>query len=98
MKNDLITKGDAVKAILDWMDEHKREVIHKQDITDVIMPLSEDIIRCKDCKWWDTTEAMPFGYCLAAKHGYYSRHWEINIRRTYDANFYCADAERKENG
>lgn len=39
MKTDLIRKEDAIKAIFNWMDTHKREVIHKQDITDVIMPL-----------------------------------------------------------
>lgn len=55
------------------------------------------IIRCKDCKWWDRkSEDSPMGYCHACKHGYYSRHWEINIHRTYEADFFCADAEPKE--
>ena len=39
MKTDLITKGAAVKAILDWMDLHKSETIHKQDIAEIIMGL-----------------------------------------------------------
>ena len=29
-----------------------------------------EIIRCKDCKWWDKSEDSPFGYCMAMKHGY----------------------------
>ena len=53
-----------------------------------------EIIRCKDCKWWDKYSDT-HGYCLAAKHGYWSEHWEISIRRTYDADWYCADAERR---
>ena len=54
-----------------------------------------DVIRCKDCKWWDKYSDTR-GYCLAAKHGYWSEHWDISIRRTYDADWYCADAERRE--
>ena len=58
-------------------------------------PIQPDVIRCKDCKWWDKYSNTR-GYCLAAKHGYWSEHWDISIRRTYDANWYCADAERRE--
>lgn len=89
MKTDLITKGAAVKAVLNWMDEHKREVIHKQDITDVIMPLSESIIRCKDCKHAFINshhEAKPL-IC-----GY------TRMCGTTEPNWFCADGERKENG
>lgn len=55
-----------------------------------------EIIHCKDCKWWDKSEDSPFGYCMAAKHGYMSPHWEIGIYRRYKGDFYCADAERRE--
>ena len=54
------------------------------------------LIRCKDCKWWDKGDDTPFGYCLAMKHGYFSSNWEIGIYRRYKGDFYCADAERKE--
>lgn len=62
------------------------------------MPTAEEeIIRCKDCKWWDKKdESGTYGYCHAIKHSYYSRHWEISIYRTYEADFFCADAEPKE--
>ena len=56
-----------------------------------------EIIRCKDCKWyekWD--EDSSYGYCHAMKHCHYSKHWEINIYRTYNEDFFCADAERRE--
>lgn len=56
-----------------------------------------EIIRCKDCKWWDKYSDT-HGYCLAAKHGCWTEHWDISIRRTYDADWYCADAERREDG
>ena len=54
-----------------------------------------EIIRCKDCKWWDKSEEGQFGYCMAMKHGYYSTNWEISIHRRYKGDFYCADGERR---
>jgi len=54
-----------------------------------------EIVRCKECKWWDKKDGSPVGYCHAAKHGYYSGHWEIEIYRTYKEDFYCADGERE---
>ena len=62
------------------------------------LPSAEpEIIYCKDCRWWDReAEDSPIGYCHACKHSHYSRHWEINIRRTYEEDFFCADAEPKE--
>lgn len=52
------------------------------------------IIHCRDCKWWDKKdENGTYGYCHAIKHSHYSRRWEINIHRTYEEDFFCADAE-----
>ena len=64
------------------------------------LPSAEpEVIRCKDCRWWDReSEDSPIGYCHACKHGHYSRHWEISIRRTYEEDFFCADAEPKMYG
>ena len=53
------------------------------------------LVRCKDCKWWDKYSEKR-GYCMAAKHGFMSSHWEIGIYRIYDEDFFCADAEPKE--
>ena len=54
----------------------------------------QGVIHCKDCRWWEKNEyCSSYGYCHAIKHSYYSRHWEINIHRTYEEDFYCADAE-----
>jgi len=54
-----------------------------------------DLIRCKDCRWWDKSEDSPFGYCMAMKHGYMTANWEIGIYRRYKGDFYCADTERR---
>lgn len=61
------------------------------------MPSAQpEIIRCKDCKWWDRKDGQSsYGYCHAIKHSHYSRNWEISIYRTYDKDFFCADAERR---
>ena len=59
------------------------------------MTAQPEIIRCKDCRWWDKYGDYDNGYCMAAKHGYWSAHWDISIRRTYKGDFYCADAERR---
>lgn len=53
-----------------------------------------EIVRCKDCRWFERFDNSKRGYCHAAKHGHYSSHWEIHINRVYDEDFYCADAER----
>lgn len=62
------------------------------------LPSAElEIIHCKDCKWWgyedDTGKVR---VCHAAKHGHISSHWEISIYRTYRGDFYCSDAEVRE--
>ena len=64
------------------------------------LPYAEpEIIYCKDCRWWDReAEDSPMGYCHACKHSHYSRHWEINIRRTYEEDVCCSDADPKEEG
>lgn len=54
-----------------------------------------EIVRCRECRWWDKKDDSPLGYCHAAKHCHYSRHWEIQIYRTYPADFFCADGERR---
>ena len=64
----------------------------------VLLKVQEQIVRCKDCKWWDKKEQSSYGYCHAMKHGYHSEYWEIGIYRKYKADFFCADGEEKEGG
>lgn len=56
----------------------------------------QELVRCKECRWWDKIEDSPMGYCHACKHAHYSRNWEISIYRTHKGDFFCADGERKD--
>lgn len=103
--NDLISRQAAIDAIscdITVTGRQNAELVAATigSFADRIkaLPSAEPkIIRCKDCRWWDReSEDSPMGYCHACKHGHYSRHWEISIRRTYEEDFFCADAEPKE--
>lgn len=97
--DDLISRQAAIERIeaeyQAWGDDYDvRQILG--DLED--LPSAQpEIIRCKDCKWWDKYSEK-HGYCMAAKHGFMSSHWEISIYRTYDEDFFCADAEPKEKG
>lgn len=62
------------------------------------LPSAEpEIIRCQDCKWWDRLEeGHPYGYCRACRSGTHTERWEISIYRQNRYDFFCADAEPKE--
>ena len=70
-------------------------MIHAINVIKGMPSVQPEIIRCKDCRWWDKYGDYDNGYCMAAKHGHWSEHWEICIRRKYKGDFYCADAERR---
>lgn len=72
------------RQLADWLRDYKRLLDEPE------------IIRCKDCKWWDRYGEGRMGYCHAIKHHYYTTNWEIHILRTYRDDFYCADAEVRE--
>ena len=87
MNNDLISRQQAIDDIwtvsplarLDrkWVDRWLRQLPSAQP----------EIIRCKDCKYWDTTwqndYAPNYHYCPM-------------IDGTHRNDFYCAYAERRE--
>lgn len=82
---------DAIELLKEQPDEH--EVCAN-------CPVDKDyaeIVRCKDCKWWDKkSEESNYGYCHACKHGFHSKNWEIGIYRIYNGDFFCADGETEE--
>ena len=87
-----------VNEIILGTDTYKRELQEHTQTAEWLKELAErrklpEIIYCKDCRWWDKFNEK-YGYCLAAKHGHWSENWEISIRRVYNEDFYCADAER----
>jgi len=95
---DLIERQAAIDAM---KDTFKGTMVGTRVAVDAInrLPSAEPVIHCEDCKWWDQKfDDSPMGYCMAAKHNHYSTHWEIHIQRTYGKNFFCADAEPKEEG
>lgn len=100
--SDLISRQDAIDALVEMYcksDEDGYVWIIRGDACLRIDALPSvdavEVVRCKDCRWWDKREESNYGYCHAAKHGYYSRNWEISIYRTYSEDFFCADGERK---
>ena len=91
---DLIDRQAAIDAI----NDSSVLFCERSKINDILRELPSaqtEIIRCKDCKWWDKDTESTYGYCMAMKHGYMSANWEIGIYRRYKGNFYCADAERR---
>jgi hypothetical protein len=54
------------------------------------------VIRCKNCKYWEPQWAGSSGTCRAAQYGHVSNDWGITITRTHGPDWYCADAELKE--
>ena len=93
--SNLVSRQDAID------DLHCKDPSQIWDTADIEVWINElpsaepEIIRCKDCRWWDKSEDSPFGYCMAMKHGYMTANWEIGIYRRYKGDFYCADAERR---
>lgn len=97
--DDLISRqaaiSTAITAAIDWHRLANPQYSIAYCVGEAMRKLPSaqpEIIRCKDCKWWDKYSETQ-GYCMAARHGYYSSHWEIHIRRTYGEDFFCADAE-----
>lgn len=95
----MVSYFNQTVADMDIDRKYKMELLGM--ITAILQRHDEDvkpqpeIIRCKDCRWWDKHGDYDNGYCMAAKHGYWSEHWDITIRRVYKGDFYCADAEPK---
>ena len=89
--------NDCRTATFIWLSEAEaitawnRAMIAK----DINVPDKErKIIRCADCKWWDRLEeGHPYGYCLACRSGTHTERWDISIYRQCKFDFYCADAE-----
>lgn len=93
-----INEDELLKAIAFECDHDVQscnDCRNKCDLYSIIIN-QKDIIRCKDCKWWDKEENSLYGYCLACKHGYSSSNWEIRIYRTYKGDWFCAEGALKE--
>lgn len=89
---DAVSKEEYDK-LKDLCEQYKYE----RDVLEDVQRNKVEVVRCKDCKWWESLEkGHPVGYCNACKHGYKSSSWDIGIYRTTRKDFFCADGERKE--
>ena len=79
----------------EWICEETPVVLVNGEVLTASLHQIKELVRCKDCKWWDKKGESPYGYCHACKHGYSSPNWEIGIYRTYKGDWFCADGERR---
>ena len=100
--NDLISRQAAIDALNEvsehYTDKGREWHPHVNFMVEAIenLPSAQpEIVRCRECKWWEKQEDSTLGYCNAAKHCYYSLNWEVQIYRRHRADFFCADGERR---
>ena len=92
--DDLISRQAAIDALHTWFRDGFDEdrwwnSTHVLAAIEGLPSAQPEIIRCKDCKYWDTTwqndYAPNYHYCPM-------------IDSTRRNDFYCADAERRTDG
>ena len=84
--NDLISRSDAIDAVDKLSDE---PIGYLEAAIDALVDLPSaqpEIIRCNDCKHWDTSWENNFAP---------NYHYCPLIDGTRRGDFYCADAERR---
>lgn len=84
---DLIERQAAIDAIVAWTVEDRPDVEMPTDLIDRIKELPSaqpKIVRCKDCKYWDTDYGL-YGFC--GRHG-----WHFSTYR----EGYCYMADRRQ--
>ena len=81
-------------ALLKGKDDH--QIISTHLIWNAPTVDAVQVVRCKDCKYWERKDGLVIGYCGAAKHGYKSTNWDIGIYRMTMDTGYCSDGERKD--
>lgn len=95
--NDLISRQDALDALATYIHHVDRAigtgklsdqqcVESAHSIIDEVPSAEPEIIRCKDCKYWE--ESFPFDLCMLTKA-------KNNIWRSDETDF-CSWAERRE--
>ena len=101
--SDLIERDALMKEFRNFVRRSNHSFVPDPTWNDAVslvgsMPsVNTDIILCQDCKWWDRLEdEHPYGYCRACRSGTHTERWDISIRRQCRFDFFCADAEPKE--
>jgi len=105
---DLVARGDVLDALIEkgqkskrykWGDRWELNLTQIKEAIESVPTIEPklEIIRCADCKWWDRLEeGHPYGDCRACRSGTQTERWNIHIQRQCKYDFYCADAEPKE--
>lgn len=95
--SDLISRQAAIDAT--WFEPSYTDPLNVltevRDRLEALPSAQQEIVRCKDCKWWEKKEDSTLGYCNAVKHWHFSDHLEIQIYSRYEPDFFCADGERR---
>jgi len=86
-ENDLISRQATIDLVGDWIYNPEDLRYHK-DVINSIPAAQPEIVRCKDCKHWDTEWSV-------SESG---AHYCPMVDGNRNSDFYCADAERRTDG
>lgn len=87
--NKYVKLDDVIQLLLEWADGYGYIENKTVSAIDELkqLPTKKEIIRCKDCMHWDTTwgnDSLPdYHYCFM-------------MDGMHRDDFYCAEAERRE--
>ena len=91
--DDLISRQAAIEAIATWDWQDAYLPIHFKQVLEELPSAEPEIIRCKDCKWYEADiMGNPWGVCF-----HRDRILE-NVGFQMDENSYCSMGERREDG
>ena len=79
--SDYIKREDAVKAFIGYSQSAIEGLAYKILLSTIPNADVEEVVHCKDCKYWQYSE---YDYCKATK------------ARGFGADDYCSYGERKE--
>lgn len=64
--------------------------------------VTEPLIRCKNCKWWEPTGDGSEGKCSYPIQGFVHVDWRFDemlwLYRVTKSHYFCGDGERKDDG
>lgn len=90
--SDLISRQALKNALTDWQMEYaeKDKDTERFETLGQVLDLVEqiqtidavEVVRCKDCKWWERDAIFADGWCRGKRQG--------------NPEWFCADGERSE--
>lgn len=84
MSDDLISRQAAIEAVRNIIPDNRSIGICEE--LEQLPPAQPQIIRCKDCKNWDTTWTNDFSP---------NYHYCPMVDGSHKEDWFCADAERR---